>query len=161
MPHSHVSKRERGLFDVCFVMRNSLRTIQLQDKLTAEAVRWSSHIETTGGFWASKKAPDVPLFRVVNERYRKEVRRYPYLPFEGVKNGVDIVCSMLHKILSTTDLRSARISEFRGDSCTEQNKNNIVLAFLLTLAYHCIFEEVNWRFLSVGILSLSLISRYA
>lgn len=55
---------------------------------------------------------------------------------------------MLYLFLSNSDFRGARTSEFWSDSFIEQNKNNIVFAFFLTLVYLNIFEEVNWRFVA-------------
>ena len=37
-----------------------------------------------------------------------------------------------------------------SDSCTGENKNNIVLSFLSLLVGHDIIAEVDWRFLAVG-----------
>lgn len=194
--HIHVSKRERGLCDVCYISRERLRTIQDQGKLEELAKQWNHHIdcaedmrlqykdcisnaeeqwkrpspdhvmisfdyarqldvpcfvdETTEGFWAGKKAYDIPLFGIVNEGARAETHRHLYLLPEGVKNGSDTVCSMLYHWIQSQDFRGARNMKMWSDSCTGQNKNNIVLAFVMMMFHNGLFDEVEWRFLEVG-----------
>ena len=43
-PNVHVSKRERGLCDSCFIMRQKIRTLQTQARLDATAKFWHRYI---------------------------------------------------------------------------------------------------------------------
>ena len=107
--------------------------------------------ETTEGFWASKKALDVNLFGVVNEGAGKHGLGTPFLIPERVKSGSDTVCSMLHHYISNNSkVRNAREMHLWSDSCTGQNKNNIVVAFIMLLVHNGIYDAVDWRFFAVG-----------
>eukprot|EP00171_Calliarthron_tuberculosum_P022662 IDg22662t1 len=196
MPTIKVSKRERGLCDACFVMRDSVRTLQKQPLLEERVAMWNVHLrdaramrdqyrecgarareawvsgapdfimlsfdyarqlgvpsftdETTKGFWSSKQSLDVNLFGIVNEGSGEYGRRHAYLVPEGMKNGADTVCSMLHHFITDNDLHGAHKLILWSDSCTGQNKNNIVVAFLLMLVHNGVFDEIDWRFLAVG-----------
>ena len=107
--------------------------------------------ETTEGFWATKKALDVNLFGIVNEGGGTYGLGTPYLVPERVKSGSDTVCSMLHHyITNDSKVQAARELHLWSDSCTGQNKNNIVLAFLMLLVHTGVYDVVDWRFFTVG-----------
>ena len=84
--------------------------------------------ETTARYWGHKKALHVNLFGIVNEVATEEFR-HQYFLREGTKNESDTVCSMLHHYIQNFGLRGARRRSLWSDSCTGQNKNNIVLSF--------------------------------
>jgi hypothetical protein len=106
--------------------------------------------ETQKAYLAKRFGLDVHLFGITNDSAR-QYNNFIYT--EGFSNGSEYVISMLHHYLSTQSGRRANTAKrlvLYADSCSGQNRNKYVHAYLIhriCAGYH---EEISFNFLAVG-----------
>lgn len=200
LPFVRISLRSRGLCDLCFVYRDTVRTVS--DKHLVERAReWQTHLnsaditrdiyrrsqrlarnvprnyvftrlpfvtvsydyakqltvpilseQTMHEWFAQKKGFDVNLFGIVDEGAGDNGTQYNYLYGEGTKHGSIQVASMLDYFfrVNCPYLGTSRVINLHSDSCTGQNKNNIVLGYFMLRVAHNMHDEIIWNFMEVG-----------
>ena len=105
--------------------------------------------ETQAGYHAHRLGLDVNLFGIVNEG---RGHQHNVIYYEGYKHGSEHVCSMLNFYLDKMERRVglAKTLSIFSDSCCGQNRNNIVLGFLIRRAERALNDRIEWNFLAVG-----------
>eukprot|EP00171_Calliarthron_tuberculosum_P002286 IDg2286t1 len=200
LPFVRVSLRARGLCDICFVFRDTVRTTA-DKRLVEQANKWREHLnaadatrdvyrdsqrmgrkvvrstitsrlelvvisydyakqlsvpmqseQTMNEWFSQKKGYDVNLFGIVDEGHGDNSLQYNYVYGERTKHGSIQVASMLHHFLSIECplLGRSKIVHFHSDSCTGQNKNNIVLGYFMLRVAHGFHDDIFWHFMEVG-----------
>jgi len=108
--------------------------------------------QTMNEWFAQKKGYDVNLFGILDEGTGANGMQNNYIYGEGTKHGSIQVASMLNHFFTKTNAPIGRSETLflHSDSCTGQNKNNIVLGYFMlrvALGYH---ENIIWQFMAVG-----------
>ena len=192
LPHIRLSLRARVLCDLCFLFRETVRTVS--DKhLVERAEEWRSHLntaentrisyrasqafarkifrsirserltmasisfdyakqltvpmlsdQTMNEWFSQKKGHDVNLFDIIDEGIGDSGLQYNYIYGEGTKHGSVQVASMLHHFFNVEcpRLGESEVLHLHTDSCTGQNKNSIVLGYLILRVAHGFHDEI-------------------
>lgn len=108
--------------------------------------------QTMNEWFAQKKGYDVNLFGIVDEGKGENGHQYNFIYGEGTKHGSIQVASMLNHFLQVTcaPIGQARKLFLHSDSCTGQNKNNILLGYFMLRVAHGYHDEIIWQFMAVG-----------
>lgn len=103
-------------------------------------------------WFALKKGYYVNLFGIVDEGVGEIGLQYNYIYGEETKHGANQVTSMLNHFFTTTCpcIVSTKILHLHSDSCIGQNKNNIVLVYLMLRVARGYHYEIVWQFMAVG-----------
>ena len=102
-------------------------------------------------YFAQMHGYNVQVFGIVNDYEGDTGTQYNYLQTEGTGHGANHVISMLNHFLNThSDVGQAKTLYLQSDSCTSQNKNNIVLAYFAHRVALRLNERIVWSFMEVG-----------
>lgn len=104
---------------------------------------------TTADFFVQKQGLDVNMFGVLNEGTGKQVT---FLTSEGAKHDSNSVTSQLHYYLNIVEprLSNVRTLYVHMDSCSGQNKNNIMLGYMMLRVLHGYHDLVVLKYMTVG-----------
>ena len=103
-------------------------------------------------WFAQKCGYDANLSGIVDECAANNGHQYNIVHREGAKHGSIQVASILHYFFTRVRrlLGSSKVLHFNSDSCTWENKNDILVKyFMLRVAHRCL-EEIIWSFREVG-----------
>lgn len=103
-------------------------------------------------YFAENNGYDVNLFGVVDERILDNGCQYCCIYGERVRNGSNVVASMLHHLFTKTNpaIERSKVLHLHCDSSAVQNENNIVLGYFKCRVVQGYHEKIVWHSMTIG-----------